>query len=725
MNFYFWAVVASFIMLILFIYISDRKVLFYNASFFFFVFIGNLGYLFLGNATNVEEALLANKLTYIGGCTLALFLIMLVSDACKVSLHKYVRMGMYALSMTVLISAMTAGYTDWFYKSCSIEKVDGITILVKEYGPMHALFLVMMYGYLIVGFAMVLHALFRKKKIVLKNVLLMLAVYVTTVFCYTVGRKLFTTIDPVCLSYCIDDLLLLFITYNTCFYNLDEALMNSIEKQDHQGYLLFDRKFRYVGSNDVVAKFIPDIDSQKLSSRLHTEGSEALAKIEEMIRNYDGGDLRESVSYDGKDMEFSVQYLYKGPKARGYIVRILDDSKHQEYIRQLDLISKNKTNFLSNVSHEIRTPINSVLGMNEMILRECTDDKIREYAMNIASSGQTLLQLINDVLDLSKIESGKLEVLPVEYNLADVISDLENMVRPLIKKDNLKLTIETADDLPKTLFGDAIRVKQMVTNILTNAVKYTEEGTVHFKIAGEKQEDTFLFRYSVKDTGRGIKEADMGNLFNAFERVDQLKNSGIEGTGLGLAITKKFAVMMGGDIEVESTYGEGSTFTVRVPQKIVGDELMGDYHKGRHEKVREEYTESFHAPEAKILAVDDVKMNLTVIKLLLKETKMKITTCASGQACIEAVQKEHFDIILLDHMMPDMDGVETLQALKENHYCDDTPVIALTANADVSAKSRYLEYGFSDYLSKPIDPGMLEEMILDYLPADKIVRNEK
>lgn len=386
------------------------------------------------------------------------------------------------------------------------------------------------------------------------------------------------------------------------------------------------------------------------------------------------------------------------------------------------MISTNKSNFLSNVSHEIRTPINAVLGMNEMILRECKDDNIREYAMNIASSGQTLLQLINDVLDLSKIESGKLEVLPVEYELADIIHELETMIRPLVKKDVQELKVEASPALPKKLFGDAIRVKQMVTNILTNAVKYTDKGTITFKIDGERDGDNFIFRYTVSDTGRGIKQADMDSLFTAFERVDQRKNSGIEGTGLGLAITKKFAVMMGGDFTVESTYGQGSVFTVTVPQKVIGSETMGDYRTSRHEKTRNEYSESFHAPEAKVLAVDDVKMNLTIITKLLKKTQIPITCVMSGKECIEAVKSEHFDIILLDHMMPELDGIDTLKILRDEHLCDDTPVIILTANADVDAKSNYISAGFSDYLSKPINPAMLEQMIMEYLPEDKVIR---
>ena len=717
---YFTSVVVSLIALILFIVISDRKVLFYNASFFIFVLLGNLAYYFMARVETVEAALVANKVTYFSGCALSLFLMMLVCDACKIELTKHTRMAMYGLNSAVMLLSMTVGYNDWFYKKCELRRINGVSILVKEYGPAHNLFLVMMYGYLLTGIVLLLVSLLRRKNLIYKNVIMMLFVYFCTVFCYTAGRKLLYPVDPICISYSIDTVILLFVTYNTGLYNLDEALLSSIEKQEHQGYVLFDKHYAYAGSNDVALKLIPELQGQRLTKTLNTSDSMVLERIVKLLEQYNGTDDTDYVSEDGRDLELTVQYLYKSEKVHGFILRVTDDSKQQGYIRQLDLISTNKSNFLSNVSHEIRTPINSVLGMNEMILRECEDPRIKEYALNIASAGQTLLQLINDVLDLSKIESGKLEVIPDEYMLADVIYDLENMIRPLIKTDKVTFRIELGENLPDKLFGDAIRVKQMVTNILTNACKYTEEGTICFRVDGIRNGDLCEMRFAVTDTGRGIKESDMGNLFDAFERVDQLKNSGIEGTGLGLAITKKFALMMDGDITVESTYGKGSTFTIIVPQKVIGDGIMHDYHTGRRNVERVEYTETFHASQAKILAVDDVKMNLTVIKLLLKETKMQITCCSSGQECIEAVQKEHYDLILLDHMMPDMDGIETLKRIREAHYCDDTPVIALTANADVRAKETYLECGFADYMSKPIEPMVLERMIAEYLPVDKI-----
>ncbi len=727
MNLYLISFIITVIALVIFVVISDRKVLFFNASFFIFVLIANWGYYFFGRSETLEEALMAYRFVYVCGGLLTAFMMMLVFDACQIKAPKALRIGIYVFNSTVVALAMTMGYNNWFYVKSGCELVpasqsaNGVAYFAsKTYGPAHNAFYVMIYGYMIAGVVLLLVSLIRRKKLIYKNIFLMIFTYVITVLCYTVGKKIFVGFDPVPVSYAINAIFLIPITYNTSLYNLDEALLASVEKQEHHGYLLFDIHYKYVGCNPIAKRFIPEVDDQQLARTLKTDGSGALKYVDQLIRNFDGVSESEYLSYDGKDIEISIQYIYKNDRKRGYIVRIADDSKRQEYIRQLDLISTNKTNFLSNVSHEIRTPINAVLGMNEMILRESEEKKTREYATNIATSGQTLLQLINDVLDLSKIESGKMEVISTEYNLADIICNLEDMIRPLIKRDDLKLEVETAPNLPKRLYGDAVRVRQMATNILTNAVKYTESGTIRFMITGERDGDNFIFRYAVKDTGRGIKEGEMGNLFNAFERVDQVRNSGIEGTGLGLAITKKFANMMGGEIYVESEYGVGSTFTIEVPQKVIGDELMGDYRDSFKKTERKTYQESFHAPDAKVLVVDDVDMNLKVISLLLKKTQMQIVSCKSGRECIDLVQKEQFDLILLDHMMPELDGVETLKIMRENQYCDNTPVIALTANVDVDAEARYLAWGFNGYLAKPVQPAMLEDMLHKFL-QDKVV----
>ena len=388
-----------------------------------------------------------------------------------------------------------------------------------------------------------------------------------------------------------------------------------------------------------------------------------------------------------------------------------------------------KSLFLSNMSHEIRTPINAVLGMNEMILRECTDEQILAYAENIRGSGKTLLFLINDILDMSKIESGKMEIIRAEYDPAILIMDLWNVIFLRAQEKDLSIQFSLDETLPNMLYGDDVRIKQVVTNLLTNAVKYTPQGSIKMHVAYERHgEEQISLVISVKDTGIGIKKEDMGKLFESFQRLDEEKNRHIEGTGLGMNITMSLLKMMDGDLKVESEYGKGSTFTVTIPQRIVRDEPTGDFEsiKSRQERDRALEYQSFEAPNANILVVDDNAMNLTVFQSLLKRTRMNIVTADSGKKCLELVKKEHYHIIFMDHMMPEMDGIETLHEIRKlsDFPNADTPVIILTANALSGAREGYLSEGFADFLTKPIDGDLLERTVASFLPKDLLQTKE-
>ena len=390
--------------------------------------------------------------------------------------------------------------------------------------------------------------------------------------------------------------------------------------------------------------------------------------------------------------------------------------------------TKSKSRFLSNMSHEIRTPINAVLGMNELILRECEDRKIIEYAANIESSGKMLLSLINDILDFSKIEAGKMELVNVEYQMSSVLNDIVNMIKPRADEKKLKFEIDVNKNMPNVLFGDEVRIKQLAVNLLTNAVKYTDSGSVKLTVDYKEVSEDYIEIYiGVKDTGRGIKDEDKNKLFESFRRISEKENYNIEGTGLGLSITKKILDMMGGSIGVESEYNKGSLFYIRVNQKVNANEPIGDFKKQFEKSLssRSRYNEEFTAPDADVLVVDDNAMNIEVVKGLLKNTKINVDTATSGKICIEMVKQKKYDIVLLDHMMPGMDGVDTLKALRDEHLADDTPIIALTANAVSGAREMYFEYGFNDYLTKPISGAKLEKAIRQWLPDELIHINPK
>lgn len=383
-----------------------------------------------------------------------------------------------------------------------------------------------------------------------------------------------------------------------------------------------------------------------------------------------------------------------------------------------------KGKFLAHMSHEIRTPINAVLGMDTMILRETKDMQIKEYALDIQNAGQNLLALINDILDFSKIESGKMEVVPVEYDVSSLIHDISNMILVKVQAKKLAFEVYVDEELPSKLLGDDMRIRQVVVNLLNNAVKYTHEGTVTLRIGGKVQNGKAILDFSVEDTGIGIKEEDIAKLFEEFERIEEKRNRNIEGTGLGINITTQLLLLMGSRLQVESEYGKGSRFYFTLEQEIVDDKPVGDLEERiRQQKTEYDYMAVFTAPEAQILVVDDNAINLKVFISLLKNTKVNVDIANGGRACLDMVSRKHYDLIFLDHMMPDLDGIETLHEMKKmaDNQCKDAPVVALTANVISGAKEMYLAEGFDAFLSKPVNPEKLEQMILRLLPRELLV----
>ncbi len=394
--------------------------------------------------------------------------------------------------------------------------------------------------------------------------------------------------------------------------------------------------------------------------------------------------------------------------------------------RRAKAANEAKSNFLANMSHEIRTPINAVLGMNEVILRECEDVKILEYAQNIEAAGRTLLSLINDILDFSKIESGSMEISEAEYDISSVLNDVYNMVYIKSQQKGLDLIFEIDETLPEAMYGDEMRIRQIIVNIINNAIKYTHKGSVTLRVNGRRDFDDLLtLCIDVIDTGMGIKDEDKERLFEKFKRLDIDKNKTVEGSGLGLAITSSLLELMGGTILVDSAYGKGSTFTAMVPQKIVSDKPIGDFKMRLTDSVRErkKYKEKLTAPEATILVVDDTPINHVVIRELLKPTKVHTESARSGLECLDKQHEKKYDIIFLDYRMPEMDGIETLANMKRDKESPNrnTPVIVLTANAITGARENFLREGFDDYLSKPIESDKLEECLVRFLPKDKVI----
>lgn len=504
-------------------------------------------------------------------------------------------------------------------------------------------------------------------------------------------------------------------------------LSQYIYESANTAILIFDEYFRLVLANPYGQELlgIKKIENQKLMQLFQGTDAE-FGRIKDGILRDNKG-VAELVSVHGAiscSLNFSLaRDFHDDPYC--IVCFVYDLTKEKNMLEEVVRANEAKSQFLANMSHEIRTPINGILGMDSVLLKECHDENLREYAKNIQSAGQSLLSIINDILDISKIESGKMEILTIRYQLFSVLNDCYNLTKIKLQNKPVSFIMQINEKLPSWLYGDEVRIRQIINNFLSNAVKYTKEGNITFELDfEEKTDEQILLVITVRDTGIGIKEEDLGKLFESFTRIEEKRNRNIEGTGLGLNLTKNLVNLMGGEVFAESTYGKGSCFTAKIPQKIADAKPMGDFGKRYQQylSTSDDDKLSFLAPDAKILVVDDVTMNLKVVEGLLKATKIQIDTAVSGSECLECVKTTPYQMIFLDHMMPEMDGLETLEHMKNlaDNPNAQTPVIMLTANAIVGAKEEYIEAGFTDYLTKPIRETELLEMILKYLPEELV-----
>lgn len=505
------------------------------------------------------------------------------------------------------------------------------------------------------------------------------------------------------------------------FYITVNSISKDIFSTLATGLLIFDTNYHLNLSNEYANKLL-GLDKEperiRLKEIFKLKSGEPL-KMFQAATEGDALDYRLTSEVTGKVIlvNFSCK-MDKNNEPMCFILVATDLTEENRLIEEAQAANEAKSQFISNISHEIRTPINIITGMDELICRECNDNNILKYAENIKIASNNLSSLINDVLDFSKIESGKLEIISNEYSIKAVINDCYNMFLNMATKKRQKLNVVCNPKLPKLLEGDEVRLKQIISNLLSNAVKYTpDEGEITIKIDYEESgTDNIDLIISVIDNGIGIKEEDLPHIFENFHRFELSRNRSIQGTGLGLSITQNLVNLLHGRIDVDSVYGKGSAFTVHIPQAVINSAPIGSIMES-HSGTRAKHKTLFTAENAKILTVDDVQMNLDVLIGLLKKTKVQIDSALSGAEALKMMDETKYDLIFLDHMMPEMDGIEVLNRLRANKQCinNTTPVIMLTANAMIGADKRYLESGFDDYLSKPVRPKDLENMIMKHI----------
>lgn len=689
----------------------------------------NIGYYFQFSANSLEAALVAAKYTYFGGSFLTLLLFLVICQICGIKLNRAFVIGCLVMSTEVLVSAFTIGKIPWHYKSVEFIQADGYSYMIKEYGPHHMFYIGVLIFYIFAPTFIVLYAYYKKNQVSWINAILLCGGGVFVFLIYFIERIIGLKIDLIPFAFNIMEAILLVVLRRIALYDVSANAQLSLSQGGDIGFAVLDVRRHYMGSDDVAKRYFPELNLLKLDRPI--EEPFFLKEFGDWI--YESVDKQVTPKYftrNGDDVKVTVQPFFNRHKNRrqlGFVVTIADDSVNMQYIRQLkaantkleelaaeaESANNAKSEFLSLMSHEIRTPINVILGMNDMVLRETTDKAIADYSEDIKGAGQHLLSLINDILDFSKIESGRMELVEAEYDVAGMLDDLKAVADNRIKNKPLNLSFDVSPDLPSKLYGDDRKIKQVVINLLSNAVKYTDMGSVRlFFGVHEIVKNKVVLKIVVQDTGRGIAIENQRWLFEAFSRVDEIKNHGIEGTGIGLYISRSYVEAMGGSISVESDLGKGSTFTVLLPQIIRNSVPVNK--SAESLGLRKAMSPNFS--NVSILAVDDIKLNLKLLTLFLKDTGAKVEACDQPAEAMKLNEQVKYDLIFMDHMMPEMDGVECLERIRygANSMNKETPVVIMTANAMQGVCDEYLQKGFNDYISKPFNSEKIMSMIVKY-----------
>ncbi|MBE6913796.1 MAG: response regulator [Ruminococcaceae bacterium] len=685
--------------------------------------LNEIGTLLELTAETGGELITALKFAYFGRVWYVFFLFLFVAELTRVKVPKVLKNILILIHMATYGVILTIPHNGLYYTNIEIQTGGMFLRVVHGNGIAHHILMTLQMLYTLVGIFFLIRAYLKARggRSRIRLLTVFIAMLTESIFfaVQLIGIPGLTEYyDVTMLGFFIGTILMLVAIFSLDLLGTIDIAKEFVIDKISEGIIAVDNDGKIQYFNAPAAKLWPALGS---------EGADTAALLADIKTSVAEGS---TLSIGGRVYTTKENDLVYGGEALGKLYALVDDTEHYAYMEELekqkaiaDSASEAKSLFLANMSHEIRTPINAVLGFDEMILRETQEKSIRTYAADIMSAGKTLLSLINDILDFSKVEAGKFEIIPAQYELSSLINDLNNMIKDVAAKKGLKFILDVDAQTPHLLVGDEIRIRQCVMNLLTNAVKYTETGSVTMRVGfHDVSADEINLHFSVKDTGIGMKQEDMKDLFSPYKRIDEAKNRWVQGTGLGMGITKELLKLMGSSLDVQSEYGKGTTFSFAVKQQVVSRDEIGDFAHRLDEASRGEsvYRALFQAPSARILVVDDTEMNLSVIQNLLKKTKIRIDTALSGRDAIALAASTEYDAAFFDHMMPDMDGIETLAAFRKTEKNQKTPAVALTANAISGARRMYLNAGFTDYLSKPVDGIKLEKMLLSLLPKEKI-----
>ncbi|MBE5886124.1 MAG: response regulator [Lachnospiraceae bacterium] len=684
--------------------------------------VHNVGFLFELLAKTGQEAMLAIKVEYLGGAAVAIFFMMFIFNYCGKKEHKIFERILLLCAVAVIVMLWTGDLHTLYYSDVEFVNTGAYPHVKLTYGPGFYFYVLTCTATPWAVSIWTLIQSIRKEKSS-KRVRKLWFIIGGATFSFSVlvlylFRLFPEGYDPTPLAMAFMFSVLVFLVWNRKDFDLNRTATETVFNSLGDCMITLNENHEVMMYNDVAKQMFPELEMYR-----------KVQTVEKFPVHILEAEEPESLKMNGKHYEGRLRTVLDPEQiVRGYTILITDVTDTYEYIRELSEMRKkaeeanqSKSNFLANMSHEIRTPMNAIVGMSDLLIEKSHGREIYDYACDIKTAALNLLSIINDILDLSKVEAGKMELAEDEYFVEELVRDTVNLVKMSAEQKGLQFQVNVAEDIPRQLYGDEGRIRQILINIINNAVKFTKEGYVRLDVSGRyKDEENIALQFVVEDTGIGIKEEDIAVIFEAFRQLDMNRNRKTEGTGLGLAITKQLVTLMDGDIQLESEYGKGTRFIIRIKQRVVDKRSIKEEPAvHRVETVKE--TRMFVAKEYRVLLVDDNAMNRKVACAMLKPYGFQLAEASCGSAAIERVKRVEYDMILMDHMMPEMDGVEATKIIRSE--CGENGkkavIIALTANAIQGAREMYLENGFDDFLSKPFDRSQMHELLDKWVPEEQ------